>query len=82
MRPTAHQEELAEIRPLVEGEKLLFLGRDNFVLWEMRGSRPFTAVKNYYDPFYVEPNVELADVFSKFDFDSVDGETLASSRTS
>ena len=75
--PEEHLEELAEIRPVVEGEKLLFLGRDNFILWELRGSKPFTAVKNYYDPFYVEPNVELEDVFSKFDFDSVDGETLA-----
>jgi len=75
--PEDHMEELAEIRPLVEGEKLLFLGRDNFVLYELRGSRPFTAVRNFYDPFYVTPNTELRDVFSKFDFDSVTAETLA-----
>ena len=77
--PEAHAEELAEIRPLVEGEKLLFLGRDNFVLWELRGSRPFVSVRNFYLPssLYVEPNTELEDVFSKFDFDSVTGETLA-----
>lgn len=75
--PEAHAEELAEMRPLVEGEKLLFLGRDNFVLWELRGSKPFTAVRNFYDPYYVEPNLELENVFAKFDFDSVTGETLA-----
>ena len=77
--PEDHMEELAEIRPLVEGEKLLFLGRDNFVLWELRGSRPFVAVRNYYVPndLYVKPNTELADVFAKFDFDSVTAETLA-----
>ena len=75
--PETHMKELAEIRPLVKDEKVLFLGRDNFILYELRGSRPFTAVKNYYDPLFVEPNEELANVFSKFDLDSVDAETLA-----
>ncbi|MGH2952949.1 MAG: hypothetical protein ACRDK9_02860 [Solirubrobacterales bacterium] len=74
--PESHMDELAEIRPLVEGEKLLFLGRDNFILYELRGSKPFTAVRNFYDPYYVKPNTELADVFAKFDFDSVTADTL------
>ena len=38
-----------------QGQKVLFLGRDNFVVYELRGSRPFTAVRNYYDPNYVKP---------------------------
>lgn len=75
--PESHIEELAEIRPLVAGEKLLFEGRDNFVLYGLRGSKPFTSVKNFYDPYYVKPNTELADAFAKFDFDSVDARTLA-----
>jgi hypothetical protein len=77
--PEDHMQELAEIRPLVEGEKVLFLGRDNFVLNELRGSRPFVAVRNYYvpDSLYVKPNAELRDVFAKFDFDSVTARTLA-----
>ncbi len=75
--PTAHANELARIRPLVEGEKLLFLGRDNFVLYELRGSKPYTHVRNFYDPYFVEPNYDLANVGSKFDFDSVTARTLA-----
>ena len=75
--PAAHADELARIRPLVEGEKLLFLGRDNFVLYELRGSKPYTHVRNFYDPYFVEPNFELAHVGSKFDFDSVTARTLA-----
>ncbi len=75
--PTDHARELAAIRPLVEGEKLLFLGRDNFVLYELRGSKPYTHVRNFYDPYFVQPNFELANVGSKFDFDSVTAETLA-----
>ena len=75
--PEAHAAELAEIRPLVEGQKLLFLGRDNFVLYELRGSKPFTHVRNFYDPYFVEPNFELEQVGSKFDFDAVSAQTLA-----
>lgn len=74
--PEQHMDELAEIRPLIEGEKLLFLGRDNFVLHELRGSKPFTHVRNFYDPYFVEPNFELENVGAKFDFDSVTAETL------
>jgi len=69
--PTDHADQLAELRPLVQGQKVLFLGRDNFILYELRGSRPFTAVRNYYDPNYVKPDLRLQDVFRKFDFDSV-----------
>ena len=75
--PPDHMEELAQIRPHVEGQDVLFLGRDNFVLYSLRGSKPFTHVRNYYDPYFVEPNFELREVGSKFDFDSVEGETLA-----
>jgi len=69
--PDDHADQLAELRPLVQGRKVLFLGRDNFISYELRGSRPFTAVRNYYDPNYVRPNLRLKDVFRKFDFDSV-----------
>jgi hypothetical protein len=75
--PEEHADELAEIRPLVAGEKLLFLGRDNFVLYELRGSKPFTHVRNFYDPYFVEPNFEIRQVGAKFDFDSVTAQTLA-----
>jgi hypothetical protein len=74
--PTNHADQLAELRPLVQGQKVLFLGRDNFVAYELRGSRPFTAVRNFYDPNYVKPDLKLKDVFRKFDFDSVTAATL------
>jgi hypothetical protein len=74
--PTDHADQLAELRPLVQGQKVLFLGRDNFILYELRGARPFTAVRNYYDPNYVKPDLRLKDVFRKFDFDSVKAATL------
>jgi hypothetical protein len=54
----------------------LFLGRDNFVLYGLRGSKPYTHVRNFYDPYFVEPNFDLTNVGAKFDFDSVTAETL------
>jgi hypothetical protein len=75
--PSDHSDQLAELRPLVQGRDVLFLGRDNFVSYELRGARAFTAVRNYYDPNYVKPNLRLHDVFRKFDFDSVTPRTLA-----
>jgi hypothetical protein len=74
--PRDHADQLAELRSLVQGSDVLFLGRDNFISYELRGSRPFTAVRNYYDPNYVRPNLRLDDVFGKFDFDSVPPSTL------
>lgn len=74
--PQTHADELGQLRPLVQGRKVLFLGRDNFVAYELRGSQPFTAVRNYYDQNYVKPNLHLKDVFQKFDFDSITWKTL------
>ena len=74
--PRDHADQLAELRPLVQGHDVLFLGRDNFVAYELRGARAFTAVRNYYDPNYVKPDLRLKDVFRKFDFDSVTPGTL------
>jgi hypothetical protein len=74
--PTAHASELEQLRPLLQDENVLFLGRDNFVLYELRGSQPYTHVRNFYDPFYVKPNYELKQVGSKFDWDAVAAEKL------
>jgi hypothetical protein len=69
--PTDHASELARFRPQIAGKRVLFLCRDDFVQYDLRGSRPFVAVRNFYDNFYVRPNLRLHDVFQKFDFDSV-----------
>ena len=48
--PDDHASQLAEIRPLVEGEPVLFLGRDDFIGWELAGSDEITGiVTNFYD---------------------------------
>ena len=48
--PTAHADQLDELRAEVQGEDVLFLGRDDFIGWELRGSGEITGiVTNFYD---------------------------------
>ncbi len=74
--PADHHDELAALRPLVAGQRALFLGRDDFVRYDLAGARPYVAVRNFYDDLYVRPRLGLADVFRKFDFDSVSSRKL------
>ncbi len=48
--PGDHPAELAAIAPLVEGSDVLFLGRDDFIGWELRGAETITGVVlNHYN---------------------------------
>ena len=75
--PTTHAGELATFKPIIGDRKVLFLGRDDFIQYELSPAKPYVAVRNYYDNYYVKPNLELKDVFDKFDFDSVHVADLA-----
>ncbi len=75
--PTTHHDELAAFKPVIEGKRVLFLGRDDFVQYDLLGADPYVTVHNYYDNFYAKPNLALKDVFQKFDFDTVTAATLA-----
>ncbi len=47
--PSTHASELAQIRDVVQGEPVLFLGRDDFIAYELAGSDEITGiVANYY----------------------------------
>ncbi len=54
--PSDHAEQLASIREAVQGEDVLFLGRDDFIGWELRGSGEITGVvTNFYDVEDIRP---------------------------
>ncbi len=54
--PDDHAEGLADIRDAVQGEDVLFLGRDDFIGWELRGSGEITGVvANFYDVEDIRP---------------------------
>ena len=74
--PPDHADELAEIRDLVEGEPVLFLGRDDFIAWHLRGAQVSTQIKNFFSTERVPVRDEYPEGEEKFDFDAVSEETL------
>lgn len=54
--PGDHATGLADIRDALQGEDVLFLGRDDFIGWELRGSGKITGVvTNFYDVEDIRP---------------------------
>ncbi|MGI8462575.1 MAG: hypothetical protein ACR2OC_13240, partial [Solirubrobacterales bacterium] len=73
--PADHGDELARIRPLVEGDDVLFLGRDDFIAWHLRGAPVSTHITNFFSTGSVPARVDPENG-EKFDFDAVSAETL------
>ena len=74
--PATHADELAQIRPLVDGEPVLFLGRDDFIAWHLRGSPVSTHIKNFFSTDRIPVRADYPESEEKFDFDAVSAETL------
>jgi hypothetical protein len=71
--PSTHADSLAAIRDAVQGEDVLFLGRDDFIGWELRGSSEITGVvTNFYDVSDIRPRFKKGKGGGeKFDVDAV-----------
>jgi len=69
--PEAHAAQLEAIREVVEDEGVLFLGRDDFIGWELRGSGTITGVvTNFYDVEDAKPRFKRGEGGGeKFDVD-------------
>jgi hypothetical protein len=80
--PDGHARQLESFRPLIEGEPVLFLGRDDFIGWELRGSGEITGiVTNFYDVEDARPRFKKGEGGGeKFDVDAVFPATLDSFR--
>ncbi|MGH2984881.1 MAG: hypothetical protein ACRDK5_11625 [Solirubrobacterales bacterium] len=74
--PDFHPTELQRMRPLVDGQKVLFLGRDNFISWELIGSEVYAPIVNYYDTEEVPSLYRATPINAKFDWDNVPVEVL------
>jgi hypothetical protein len=72
--PTAHTDELRELRPLLHGQPTLFLGDDDFVRWELAGV-PIHGPVIALPELPIRPQKHWA-YGQAFDFDSVDTATL------
>ncbi len=74
--PTDHTEELMRMRPLVDGQDVLFLGRDNFISWELIGSEVYAPIINHYDTEELPSLYRATPINAKFDWDNVPVEVL------
>jgi hypothetical protein len=76
--PEDHAGQLAEVREEVAGEEVLFLGRDDFIGWHLRGSDQITGiVENHYSVEEVRGRFqEFRREGEKFDVDAVFPATL------
>jgi hypothetical protein len=84
VRPHERGGDLAAFRPVVEGERTLYLGRDNFAPWELRGAE-LLGFQTYDTPLatqiYAVPAKSAGDALeAAVDADSVDPSLLASVR--
>jgi hypothetical protein len=69
--PDYHLQEMLQMRPIVDGDDVLFLGRDNFVSWELIGSEVYAPITNHYDVEEVPALYRATDLNAKFDWDNV-----------
>ena len=69
--PDYHLQEMLRMRPIVDGQNVLFLGRDNFVSWELIGSEVFAPITNHYDVEEVPALYRATTLNAKFDWDNV-----------
>ncbi|HKJ34955.1 MAG TPA: hypothetical protein VKA36_00170 [Solirubrobacterales bacterium] len=76
--PDDHASELAEVRGVVQGEEVLFLGRDDFIAYELAGSDEITGiVTNFYSVADARPRFQAGEGGGeKFDIDAVFPRTL------
>jgi hypothetical protein len=49
----SHDEEFAQIRPIVQGKAVLFLDNDHFAQWELRGADPLYTTNALYAPLHL-----------------------------
>ncbi|MGZ5360796.1 MAG: hypothetical protein ACXWZW_04165 [Solirubrobacterales bacterium] len=70
--PVASSEALMELRPYVRGKEVLFLGRDNFISWELLGAEDVhSPVVNHYDTEETSTLYRATPINAKFDWDNV-----------
>jgi hypothetical protein len=69
--PDYHLREMLRMRPIVDGQNVLFLGRDNFVSWELIGSEVYAPITNHYDVEEIPSLYRATTLNAKFDWDNV-----------
>ncbi len=74
--PVGQVQQLIGLRKVVEGEKVLFLGRESFVGWELIGADLYTPIIHNYNVIEVSSLYRPTSTRAKFDFDVVPRKVL------
>ena len=74
--PVGQVQQLVGLRKVVEGEKVLFLGRESFAGWELIGADVYTPIVHNYNVIEVSSLYRPTSTRAKFDFDVVPRQVL------
>jgi hypothetical protein len=69
--PEGQVDQLVGMRDVLEGEEVLFLGRESFVAWELIGARVYAPIVHNYNVVEVPSLYRATSTRAKFDFDTV-----------
>jgi hypothetical protein len=69
--PEGQVDQLVGMREVLEGEDVLFLGRESFVAWELIGARVHAPIIHNYNVVEVPSLYRATSTRAKFDFDTV-----------
>ena len=69
--PEGQVDQLVGMREVLEGEEVLFLGRESFVAWELIGARVYAPIVHNYNVIEVPSLYRASSTQAKFDFDTV-----------
>lgn len=73
--PLDHAHELESLRPAVQGKRVLFLGQDDFIQWELSGARVAQVIYGGVERIPTRPQKKWEPGLA-LDFDSVDAGVL------
>jgi hypothetical protein len=75
--PEGQVDQLISMRPLVQGQKVLFLGRESFVAWELIGADVYAPIVHNYNVTEIPSLYRANSTRAKFDFDVVSPHRLS-----
>ncbi|MSO42415.1 MAG: hypothetical protein EXQ70_11080 [Solirubrobacterales bacterium] len=76
--PPGQIEEVMRMRPLLQDEPVIYLGRESFVAWELLGADVFAPILHHYNVDEIDAYYRSTSTRAKFDWDVVPPEILAS----
>ena len=75
--PVDQAAEVMRMRPLLQGQPVIYLGRESFVAWELLGADVYAPILHHYNVDEIDSNYRSTSTRAKFDWDVVPEQILA-----